>query len=75
MANKLSSSAVISFFSGEDSDHLAEIVFDGSEDDLGMEDVEDDNSEPDFDPLEVSIEGKYISFCNDINNYVDNVSV
>ena len=58
MAGKFSSSAVISYFVGDDSDHLAEVVFEGSEDELGMEDEDDNVSEPEFEPLEVSDEGK-----------------
>ena len=53
MAHTLSSEAVISYFSGEDG--LPEVCFEGSEgseDELGMEDELDD-SEPDFEPLEV----------------------
>ena len=54
MAERLSAQAVISYFSGED----GEIVFDGSDDELGMEDEEFDNSEPDYEPLETD-EGNY----------------
>ena len=50
MAHQLSSEAVISYFSGEDA--LLEVCFEGSDDELGMEDELDD-SEPDFEPLEV----------------------
>ena len=44
---------MISFFSGEDSEGLSEVVFPGSDDELGMEDELDADSEPDFEPLEV----------------------
>ena len=54
MAEKYSSSAVISFFSGEDNENLLEAIFEGSDDELGMEDVEEADSEPDFEPLELS---------------------
>ena len=54
MAEKYRSSAVISFFSGEDNEHLTEAIFEGSDDELGMEDVEGADSEPDFEPLELS---------------------
>ena len=57
MAGKFSSSAVISYFGGDDSEHLAEVVFEGSEDELGMEDEDDSVSGPEFEPLEVSDEG------------------
>ena len=38
MARRISSSAVVSFFSGEDVEGLGETIFTGSDDDLGMED-------------------------------------
>ena len=56
MAHKLSSEAVISYFSGEDG--LQEVCFEGSDDELGMEDELDD-SEPDFEPLDVD-QGEWI---------------
>ena len=31
----------------------SEVIFPGSEDELGMNDEEDDDSEPEFEPLEV----------------------
>ena len=46
--------AVISLFAGEDEEGLGEIYFYGSDDDLGMEDEEEDDSDPKFEPLEVS---------------------
>ena len=52
MARLFSSSQVISFFSGEDDEVLSEVIFPGSDDELGMEE-EDDDSEPEFEPLEV----------------------
>lgn len=45
------------YFGGDDSEHLAEVVFEGSEDELGMEDEDDSVSGPEFEPLEVSDEG------------------
>lgn len=42
-----------SFFRGDDSD-LAEIVFADSDDELGMEDMEHDDSEAAFEPLETT---------------------
>ena len=48
MALKLSSAAVICYFSGEDT--LPEV--------LGMEDETEDDSEPDFEPLEVTDQGE-----------------
>ena len=57
MARKLSSDTVIRYFSGEDS--VSEVIFEGSDDDLGMEDEIEDNSEPDFEPFEVTDQGKY----------------
>ena len=53
MARLFSSSQVISFFSGEDDEGLSEVIFPGSDGELGMEDQEDDDSEPEFEPLEV----------------------
>ena len=49
MAHKMSSEAVISYtyFSGEDG--LPDVCFEGSDDELEME----DDSEPDFQPLDV----------------------
>ena len=44
---------VISYFSGEDEEGLREMCFSGSDDELGMDDELHDDSEPDFDPLEV----------------------
>ena len=52
MSRLFSSREVISFFSGED-EGLSEVIFPGSEDELGMEDEEDDDFEPEFEPLEV----------------------
>ena len=59
MAKRFSSKAVISFFSGDNS-ALSEVFFEGSEDELGMEDEESDNSEPEFEPLEVTDQGKLL---------------
>ena len=58
MAQRFSSNAVISYFGGKDSEGLGEIVFDGSDDDLGMEEEEVDDSEPAFEPLEIADGGK-----------------
>ena len=58
MAQRFSSNAVISYFGGEDSEGLGEIVFDGSDDELGMEEEEVDDSEPAFEPLEIADGGK-----------------
>ena len=60
MAQLFSPRAVISFFGGDDSHGLAEVLHEGSEDELGMEDEEDDDSERPFDPLLVD-QGKYTS--------------
>ena len=51
--DRYSSRAVVSYFEGEDEEGLGDICFSGSEDDLGMEDKERDDSELDFEPLEV----------------------
>ena len=56
MAQKLSSAAVIRYFSGEDA--LPEVFFEGSDDELGLEDEIEDDSEPDFEPLEVPDQGE-----------------
>ena len=40
--------AVISLFAAEDEEGFGEIGFHGSGDDLGMEDEEDNDSEPEF---------------------------
>ena len=57
MAKRFSSKDVISFFRGEDSG-LTEVVFADSDDDLGMEDMEHDDSEAAFEPLEVTDHGE-----------------
>ena len=51
---RYSSNAVASYFTGDDVEGLGEMIFSGSDDDLGMEDEEEDDSEPDFEPLEVA---------------------
>ena len=48
--------AVICYFSGEDT--LPEVFFEGSDDELGMEDETEDDSEPDCKPLEVTDQGE-----------------
>ena len=53
MARLFSSSEVISFFSGEASEGISEVIFPGNDDELGMNEEEDDLSEPEFEPLEV----------------------
>ena len=53
MAKRLSASAVISYFSGEEG---SEVLFDGSDDELGMEDEEPYDDEPPFEPLEVDFD-------------------
>ena len=50
MAKRFSPSAVIRYFSGEEG---AEVIFEGSDDDLGMEDEEPYDDEPPFEPFEV----------------------
>ena len=60
MSKRLSPSAVIRFFSGEE-DSLSEIIFDGSDDELGMEDEEPLDYEPPFESLEVD-HGKTIIY-------------
>ena len=55
MARKLSASAVISYFSGEE---CAEVLFEGSDDDLGMSDEEPFDDEPPFEALEIDNESK-----------------
>ena len=51
MAHNLSSATVIRYFSGENT--LPEVFFEGSDDELGMEDEAEDDSKPDFEPLEI----------------------
>ena len=51
MARLYTTGNVISFF--ENGEGLSEVIFLGSEDELGMNDEEDDDSEPEFEPLEV----------------------
>lgn len=46
----LSPSAVIRYFNGEEG---SEVFCSGSDDDMGMEDVEPFDNEPPFEPLEV----------------------
>ena len=59
MARQYDASAVISFFSGEDCEHIGELVCDGSDDELGME-LEDDSDDDvdDNESLELSHDGK-----------------
>ena len=40
MAARFTASSVISYFAGDDAACLGEVVCDGSDDDLGMEDLE-----------------------------------
>ena len=58
MAARISPSAVVRYFSGDDT-ALPEIFFEGSDDELGMEDQELDDSEPPFEPLEVEDQGEF----------------
>ena len=51
MARRLSAGAVIIYFSGEEG---SEVLFDSSDDKLGMEDEEPYDDEPPFEPLEVN---------------------
>ena len=53
MARLFTAGEVISFFCDGNSEGLPEVIFPGSEDELGMSDEEDDDSEPEFEPLEV----------------------
>ena len=55
MAQLFCSRAVISYFFGEDSHGLAEVISTGSNEELVME--EEDDSEPAFEPLEIQDEG------------------
>ena len=54
-AKKSCHGVAISYFTGED-EGLGETVFSGSDDDLGMEDDEEDDSEPDLRLLQVIYE-------------------
>ena len=63
MAAKFTTESVISFFDGEDRDGLAEVIFDGSDDELGMEDEVENDSEPDFEPLDLIDEGCKEIYC------------
>ena len=47
---RYSSSAVVSYFAGEDNEDIEDLCFSGSEDELGMENEEDDTSESEFEP-------------------------
>ena len=60
MAEIFSSEAVVSYFSGEDSEGIGEVMFDGSGDELGMEDEETHDSEPEYEPFEPFDGGIYI---------------
>ena len=53
MARHFCSGAVISYFCGDDTEGLGEAIIPDSDDELGMEDEEEDDSEPAFEPLEV----------------------
>ena len=58
MAETFSSEAVLSYFGGDDSESIGEVTFDGSDDELGMEDEEEQDSESDFEPFEPFDGGK-----------------
>ena len=58
MAARVSPSAVVRYFSGDDI-ALPEIFFEGRDDELGVEDAELDDSEPPFEPLEVEDQGEF----------------
>ena len=58
MAETFSSEAVVSYFGGDDSEGIGEVTFDGSDDELGMEDKEEQDSESDFEPFEPFDKGK-----------------
>ena len=58
MAARISPSAVECYFSGDDTT-LPEIFFKGSNDELGIEDEELDDSEPHFEPLEVEDQSEF----------------
>ena len=68
MARRFSSSAVIRFFNG-DASAISEVVCDGSDNELGMEDEEPFDNEPPFEPFEVTdlLQGAvtmhYIMYC------------
>ena len=66
---KYSSSAVISYFTGDDDEGLQEIVFSGSDDELGMNDEERDDSEADFEPLELPLGYNEYFTINGIYNH------
>ena len=53
MSRLFTSREVISFFGGEDGEGLSEVIFPGSDDELGMDEELDADSEPDFEPLQV----------------------
>ena len=60
MAKRLSVSAVISYFRGEEG---SEVLFDGSDEELGMEDEEPYDDEPSFKPLEVDDDLELVYMC------------
>ena len=53
MARLFTSREFISYFAEEDGEGLSEVIFPGSEDELGMDEELDADSEPDFEPLEI----------------------
>ena len=53
MARLFTTGEVINFFCDENDEGLSEVIFPGSENELGMDDQEDDDSEPEFELLEV----------------------
>ena len=57
MSRRLSLGSVVQFFGGDDDTALPEVFFEGSDDELGMEDEEEYDPEPAFEPMEISDQG------------------
>ena len=64
MASRYSASAVISYFTGDDTNCLGESICDGSDDDLGMEEWESDETESNYEPLDGSDQGNVYTTQN-----------
>ena len=63
MSRRFSLSSVVQFFSIDDDAAFSEFVFEGSDDELGMEDEEQCDTEPAFVPFQVSDQGKLEHCC------------
>ena len=60
MSRRLSLSSVVRFFNEDDASTFSEAFFEGSDDELGMEDKGACDTDPAFVPLEVADQGNVL---------------